>query len=208
MHFTCQYYPVLVKPELNCIWINIPKNASSFMQKLLQDNGWREPDRSIVNELVSSDIRKFAVLRNPIKRWTSGFAECFMQQPGIIDLLDNDDFLDTVVLNPVYDGHTELQSSFCPNVTNLEYILLHSDRGAQEFYNNINQWMINEGHETDVGGWKDKVNPSSNDPVKHTIYTKLKEILRTKPQFLNSIEQFYASDLELINKAKRISYGN
>ena len=190
MHFTCQYYPVLVNPKLNCIWINIPKNASSFMQKLLQDNGWKEPDRSIVNELVLSDIRKFAVLRNPIRRWTSGFAECFMHQPGIIDLLDNQDFLKAVALNPVYDGHTELQSSFCPNLTNLDYIILHSHRSATEFYNSINQWMINEGHETDVGRWTDPVNPSSNDPLKHSINSKLKEILRTNLDFLNSIEQF------------------
>ena len=208
MHFTCQYYPVLVNPKLNCIWINIPKNASSFMQKLLQDNGWKEPDRSIVNELVLSDIRKFAVLRNPIRRWTSGFAECFMHQPGIIDLLDNQDFLKAVALNPVYDGHTELQSSFCPNLTNLDYIILHSHRSATEFYNSINQWMINEGHETDVGRWTDPVNPSSNDPLKHSINSKLKEILRTNLDFLNSIEQFYSSDLDVINKAKRISYGN
>jgi hypothetical protein len=208
MHFTCQYYPVLVNPKLNCIWINIPKNASSFMQKLLQDNGWKEPDRSIVNELVLSDIRKFAVLRNPIKRWTSGFAECFMHQPGIIDLLDNQDFLKAVALNPVYDDHTELQSSFCPNLTNLEYIILHSHRSATDFYNSINQWMINEGHETDVGRWTDPVNPSSNDPFKHSINSKLKEILRTNLDFLNSIEQFYSSDLDVINKAKRISYGN
>jgi len=178
------------------------------MQKLLQDNGWKEPDRSIVNELVLSDIRKFAVLRNPIRRWTSGFAECFMHQPGIIDLLDNQDFLKAVALNPVYDGHTELQSSFCPNLTNLDYIILHSHRSATEFYNSINQWMINEGHETDVGRWTDPVNPSSNDPLKHSINSKLKEILRTNLDFLNSIEQFYSSDLDVINKAKRISYGN
>ena len=204
MHFTPKYYPVLINPKLNCIWINIPKNASSFMQKLLQDNGWREPDQSVVKKLITSDIRKFAILRNPVKRWVSGFAECFMEQPGIIDLLDSEDFLKTVALNPVFDAHTELQSVFCPNVTNLEYIILHSYANAQEFFNNINQWMINEGYETDVGRWNDPVNPSSNDPVKHSINIKLKEILRANSDFLNSIEQFYSSDLGLINEAKRI----
>jgi len=72
MHFTAKYYPVLINPKLNCIWINIPKNASSFMQKLLQDNGWREPDQSVVNKLITSDIRKFAILRNRPLATTTG----------------------------------------------------------------------------------------------------------------------------------------
>jgi len=207
MHFPVKLLPILISPQLDCIWINIPKNASSFMQKILQDNGWREPDSSIRLDLLNSSIRKLCIFRNPVERWISGFAECFMDMPEIIDLLDTPAFIKVVERSPIFDNHTELQSTFIINSTNLEYIHLRSVVDASRFFTNVEQWIKENGGQADCGRWQDPINPSSNDEIKHMINKKLKKIVEQNTSLRESLDNFFSPDVVLINKAKRINYG-
>lgn len=203
MRFTVKLLPILINPQLDCVWINIPKNASSFMQKILQDNGWREPDPSIRNVLLNSSIRKLCIFRNPVERWISGFAECFMDMPEIVDLLDNPAFIKVVERSPVFDNHTELQSAFVFNSTNLEYISLRSMVGASKFFTNVEQWIKANGGQADCGRWRDPVNPASNDEIKKMIHLKLQKLVKENTSLKASLDNFFSPDVELINKAKR-----
>lgn len=204
MHFDVKLQPVLINPDQNCIWINIPKNASSFIQTILTENGWVEPDPSIRAELLESDIRKFCILRNPLERWVSGFAECFMDLPEICDLLNNPIFIKVIERNPVFDNHTELQSSFVKNTTNLEYILLESNVDAGNFFRTIEKWITKNNGTADCKFWRNKVNPYDNDNDKHYVYWNARKLMQENKSFQDSLNKFYISDFHLLDKAKKV----
>jgi len=206
MRFTVKLQPILVNTNMDCIWINIPKNASSFMQTMFEQNGWKEPDPRIVISLLESDIRKFAILRNPLKRWISGFAECFMDMPEMLELLDNSTFIEVIKRSPVFDNHTELQSAFITNSRNLEFIMLDSDWDAPYFFNTVDTWFKRNGYRSDCGGWRDKVNPLSEDPIKKKINVKLRKMQQVNKKLFEQIDVFFEPDYQLINSATRINY--
>jgi len=50
-------------------YLNIPKNASTYLTNLFVDSDWRH------NDVYSPDIKEcIVVLRDPVERWISGFA--------------------------------------------------------------------------------------------------------------------------------------
>lgn len=197
---------ILLSPTLDCIWINIPKNGSSFVQKVLQDTGWRLPHPDSHDGLLRSNIRKFFILRNPVERFISGFAECFIDDPSMLDLLDNPTFLRVLARNPVYDGHTTQQHLFIPDTSNSEHIYLGSGRPPQRFFFNVQEWVRENGGQADCGTWNDAVNPRHNDDNKLAINTKLREIIRNDKKFEESIVDFYSQDSDLLTKIKRKEY--
>lgn len=58
----------LISPK-GVFYLNIPKNASTYMTNLLAANGWQHSTADYGN--ISSAI---VVLRDPVDRWISGFA--------------------------------------------------------------------------------------------------------------------------------------
>ena len=197
---------ILLNPNLDCIWINIPKNGSSFIQKILQDNGWRVPHPDSHDGLLRSSIRKFFILRNPLERFISGFAECFIEDPSVLSLLDNPTYLRVLARNPVYDGHTTQQHLFIPDLRNSEHMFLGSSQPAQRFYYNIQEWVRATGGQTDCGTWKNPTNPKNNDDNKLAINLKLKQIISSNKDFERAIMDFYSQDYDLLNKVKRVEY--
>ena len=80
------------------------KNCSSFIQKVLDDNNWTivppeyaENYIDLVDGILSSkSVEKIVILRDPVQRWISGFAETF----GIQEYRDSDVKIDP---NDLYD---------------------------------------------------------------------------------------------------------
>jgi hypothetical protein len=50
-------------------YLNIPKNASTYLTNLFLANGWQHSD--VNNKNI---VRSIVVLRDPVERWISGFA--------------------------------------------------------------------------------------------------------------------------------------
>ncbi|MBL4641215.1 MAG: DUF2723 domain-containing protein, partial [Verrucomicrobiales bacterium] len=106
--------------------------GSLWLVTLAQDSGRGgfNPARELRESLkiiwssLAYGIKKMCVLRDPVDRWISGFAECFcfMDVQNIHELLNLDSFWDTLLKNPVYDDHTEYQHRFVSVATNVKYI--------------------------------------------------------------------------------------
>ena len=172
--FRPRSYAMKVDPTLKYAWINIPKNGSSFIQKVLGDNAWNNVPEDLISSIAESpSIKKIVVLRDPVERWISGFAQCMSDRNiDVLNLLDDDRFIDTVMMNPVYDDHTEYQHRFIGNAHNLEYIYMQKSR-PNEFYRLLAAWVRNTGGVANFDNWRDPVNPASNDTTKFAINNKL-----------------------------------
>ena len=200
--FRPRSYAMKVDPTLKYAWINIPKNGSSFIQKVLDDNAWNNVPEDLISSIAESpSIKKIVALRDPVERWISGFAQC-MSDTGslkILDLLDNDMFVSTIRMNPVYDDHTEYQHRFIGAARNLEYIYMQRTR-SNEFYRLLAAWIRRTGGVANFDNWQDPVNPARNNSNKLAIYNKLsvqfnkdsvlKDLHKTDYELFEKYEQF------------------
>ena len=201
-------YAVKIDPTLKYAWINIPKNASSFIQKVLDDNHWITPANDLVDNILAMDsIKKMCVLRDPVDRWISGFAECFcfIDVQNIHELLNLDSFWDTLLKNPVYDDHTEYQHRFVGVATNVKYIYMNSDSGTDpnRFYRDLTEWIRMTGGESNFQHWKERINPSTNNTNKLSINNKIREILKQHPQRKKDITELHQKDYQLLDRLTR-----
>lgn len=208
MQFGVPFQPILVSTDLTKVWINIPKNASSFTQKVLTDNGWKEPPKYLIQSILNTSIEKTVILRDPVQRWISGFSECFMENPDVIDLLDNESFWTTIEKNPVFDNHTEFQSTFVNELENVRFIYMNQNENASRFYSALQSWVLSWNGSANFSHWSEKTNPHTNHPVKKQIYTKLLDLVKLKYKPL--LTDLHWQDYELIEKklTRIYTYGN
>lgn len=200
--FRPRSYAMKVDPTLKYAWINIPKNGSSFIQKALDDNAWNDVPEDLIDGIIESpSIKKLVVLRDPEARWISGFAQCMSDRNvDILDLLDNNSFRNIIMLNPVYDDHTEYQHRFIGNAQNLEYIYMQKSR-PNEFYRLLAAWIRKTGGVADFDNWIDLVNPASNNANKLAINNKL-SVQFNKDKALKDLHK---TDYELFEKYERFT---
>jgi len=202
-------YAVMVSPGLTHAWINIPKNASSFCQKVFDDNGWTmcHTDDLVDGILLAHTIKKIVVLRDPVERWISGFAQCMADHhtSNVLDLLDNDAFWQTLRFNPVFDDHTEYQHRFIGAAQNVKYINMQSRNteniisDPNRFYRDLTEFVRNAGGTSEFQYWKEPTNPAENDPGKFAIFKKLHAIIKERKDYYSILKNAHSKDYELYN---------
>jgi len=208
-------YAVMVSPDLKHAWINIPKNASSFCQKVFDDNGWTmcHTDDLVDGILSANSIKKIVVLRDPVQRWISGFAQCMMDHnvDGILEILDKPAFWDTVFFNPIYDDHTEYQHRFIGNAENIKYIKIQ-DKGPKlqqqdtnRFYRDLSEYVRSTGGTSEFQFWKEPTNPADNDENKFAIYTKIHAILKERKDYQKKLRSLHIKDYTLFERFERFT---
>ena len=218
-------YPVMLSPDLKHAWINIPKNCSSFVQKVLDDNGWHKLGSDISYSILATDsIKKIVVLRDPVERWISGFAETYghwntdnahikkLDLDKIDKLLENDAFWELVYNNPVMCAHTELQHRFIGTAKNIQYIKIQdkTSDGLQvtdpnRFYRELTEYIRWTGGSSNFERWTELTNPVSNNEGKQRVYNKILEVMSTDLEIRDRLTQAHTRDYGLFNELQRFT---
>tara|TARA_Y100001937_G_C7026798_1_gene288158 strand:+ start:147 stop:857 length:711 start_codon:yes stop_codon:yes gene_type:complete len=227
-------YPIMVSPNLKHAWVNIPKNCSSFIQKILYDNDWTivQPEYAenyidLVDSILSSkSVEKIVILRDPVQRWISGFAETFGIQEyrdsnvkinlnDLFNLLSNDAWWKIVYQNPVMCHHTEVQHRFIWNAKNVKYIKMQDknpiDQGhvvtnPNKFFVELSNYISYTGGTSDFQNWKELINPAHSDKNKLLVYNKILECIKNNKNILDELKNALYEDYNLfynLEKFKR-----
>jgi hypothetical protein len=170
----------------------------------LDDNKWNDVPDDLINSIAESpSIKKLVVLRDPVERWISGFAECWADHDNILDLLDSNTFYDTVQKNPVYDDHTEYQHRFIGKAQNLQYIYISRKmkRTPSEFYKLLGAWIKRTGGFAEFDNYQNPTNPASNNPNKVAIVKKLSAYCKQD----NNISNLHKKDYELLEHYEKFT---
>jgi hypothetical protein len=211
--FRPEAYAVMLSPGLTHAWINIPKNASSFCQKVFSDNGWTmcHTDDLVDGILLAHSIKKIVVLRDPVERWISGFAQCLTDNntKDILELLDNHTFWKMLRFNPVFDDHTEYQHRFIGAAQNVKYIYMQSRNTGNaiadpnRFYRDLTEYVRWTGGTSEFQYWKEPTNPAENHAKKIEIYNKLRATIKEYRGCYDIIKHAHRKDYELLNTLQK-----
>lgn len=182
-------------------YLNIPKNASTYMTNLLSSNGWEFSDVS--DTKINSAI---VVLRDPVERWISGYAtyaSSWVMGYGYGSdhfREDYNDLVERIIFDQlVFDDHTTEQVKFIEQLkdTPITYFKLNVELGMNlESFFNCNLGLNNP--------------ILSNKSEDHYDTKAVSKFMRWRieqdPVLRAKIIERYSADYELIKNATYYTY--
>jgi hypothetical protein len=177
------------------MYVNIPKNASSWTKPNLMSLGWNEH-----NYLKENLHHKHAiiVLRDPLIRWLSGVSEYFSLHNANVDLPGAGKAFFELVLDLVtLDDHTERQVYFIDGL----------DPGNCTYFYCDNNYSSMFGHFLNSKGMRNRFSEynrqhtTEQSEIRSEI-TKFFTPMLDNPNYVNHIKNHYKLDYKLINTVK------
>lgn len=192
------YGQCMTKTNWDYIYINIPKNSSSWASTLLAHWCLLERTNYFDDSTLQTKI-PVVILRDPIERWLSGIAEYVALYHGKICPEDfNNTMLEWVFDRVAFDDHTERQIMFVQNINIDKTIWFYADNNISK---NFTSWLysINELNETFIMPRPENVGERS--PIKHQVKKFFQEKV-SEPKFKSKLLKYFDCDYELINRVK------
>lgn len=193
------YYPGggMLSSDHNIFYLNIPKNASTYLTNILKTNNWDHWDILKNNKCIKTSI---AFIRDPVDRWISGFAtyaafRLFGYGYGSDHFLaDYNDLVQKLIFDQIiFDDHTDLQVKYLEQISNFNPIYFR--------YNNslISQLNSFLGYELDIPNSIEN-NSSENNYDTKQVSDFMRRKLNDNPDLKARIINCYQQDYAFINK--------
>lgn len=183
------------RPEINWMYINIPKNASSWTKPNLLDHGFE-----FYNYHQDNLYHKHAVivLRDPLERWLSGVCEFFALYHPNLDLNDaRRPFYELVLDLVTLDDHTEKQIYFIADLNPHKSTFMYCDENYRLYFS---QWLRNQGIDNRYDNYEYQHTTESSD-IRKLFKSYFKQFLNNE-KYIQHIKNHYRLDYELINSVK------
>lgn len=227
-----QSYCLFRQPPDRClIYVNIPKNASSWTKhhmrgalfNYLTKTFYTDPGL-LFNQIPRwpaglTDIKYLVILRDPIDRWITGLAQYLHGHAPYHPLHVNNVDWPMVFDKVVFDSHTQPQCDFIQGIDHTHAIWLRCDPNlAQNFAQVIGQFTGNmptittqDQDPTNVFNVTAKIKPIVGDlfttELQQNIVNKIKQVLDQNSHYVNRLQEFYKKDIDLFNTVKFYNYG-
>jgi hypothetical protein len=180
-------------------YLNIPKNASTYLSNILFSNGWKH---FVFNE-YSPVTEAIVVLRDPVERWISGFATyalswvCGTGYGSDHFIEDYNRLTENLIFdNLVFDDHTTPQWKYVsqlPATCQVKYFILNQ----KTIVDDISAYTGQSLTVSDVDA-----NVSEDNYDQKQIIQFMKTRLENKPELKNKIIEQYKRDFDLIDSVK------
>ena len=177
------------------MYVNIPKNASSWTKPNLLDLGWSNYNYHTDNLYNKTAI---VVLRDPLERWISGMAEYLNRiHPSFKEHMLNQSFIELIVDRVAFDDHTEKQVLFLQNLNKDNCVFLKCNQSYSEsfsaFLNSIG--FPNRYYKYN---WQNV----SSDQERLSIKTIFQKLINNNSDYQKKVEWYFEEDYNLINSVK------
>ncbi|CAB4128260.1 hypothetical protein UFOVP112_16 [uncultured Caudovirales phage] len=182
-------------PDNNLMYVNIPKNASSWTKPNLLDFKWE-----IYNYHTDNLYHKTAmvVLRDPVERWASGMAEyLYLYHRDWTADAFTAPMLELIFDKIAFDDHTEKQVYFLEGLDLSRCIFFWFDENYRQ---NFSNFLAENGMPNRYFNYE-KQHVSDNEPIrKHYKEIFINSLHDSK--YLNQVKDYFKQDYELINSVK------
>jgi hypothetical protein len=194
-----QFGNCMTRDDLDWMYVNIPKNATTWTKPILFDHHFKEYNYHHDNLYHK---RSIILLRDPLERWLSGISEFFRlleSDNTAVDLkdLNRKSFYEMILDIVIFDDHTEQQVCFIADLDHKKNIYFKCN---SQYRLNFSHWM----HSYNMPGNYDHLEyqyTTESDPQKAQFQKYLKEFL-TEERYVNRIKSYYRLDYNLINSVK------
>jgi hypothetical protein len=182
-------------PKSDLMYVNIPKNASSWTKPNLLDWSWENYNYHTDNLYHKTAM---VVLRDPVERWASGIAEyLYLYHRDWANTAFTAEMLDLIFDKIVFDDHTESQVYFIEGLDLSRCVFFWFD---ENYRANFSNFLLENGMPNRYFNYE-KQHVSNNEPVRRNF----KEIFNRELQnskYLNQVKEYFKQDYELINQVK------
>lgn len=208
----------MISPDGTMLYINIAKNASSFMNDTLHHNGWTSCRHGHDTVNYDNVQQMLIILRDPVDRWISGVAQYLLTK--ILNSVGSNTYLDT-------DAAGEIEDSYLPASS---FIIAYNLLAERLIFDNLDLlddhvWLQHDffreilpdvprryivlpcdlDQELGVFGISKFAGADRNSSVtnqdKQQLKTFFRQRLDTRPTLLRKVKLTYAQDYELIRHA-------
>jgi len=187
------------REDIDLMYVNIPKNASSWTKPNLLDHHWE-----FYNYHYDHMYHKHAmvVLRDPIERWLSGICEYFTQYHRNIDVAQfNSAFYDLIKEQITFDDHSEKQVYFIEGLNPEKTTFFWCDTDYRLYFSQFlrNQGVPNAEKYANYD-YQHTTEDRRDGDTKRSTFKKIFQPLLDDSAFVDRLKQHYAKDYELISK--------
>jgi hypothetical protein len=182
-------------PDSDLMYVNIPKNASSWTKPNLFDFKWE-----IYNYHTDNLYHKTAmvVLRDPVERWASGMAEyLYLYHRDWPMEAFNHQMLDLIFDKVAFDDHTEKQVYFIEGLDLSRCVFFKFDERYRENFSNF----LAENQMPNKYQNYEKQHVSDNEPIRRN-YKEIFINTLNDSKYLNKVQDYFREDLKLIEQTK------
>lgn len=186
----------MTHPNTDLMYVNIPKNASSWTKPILLEQGWE-----IYNYHTDNLYHKHAmvVLRNPVERWLSGIAEyMYLYHRNIDPAHFSSCFFDLVFDRIAFDDHTERQILFLEklNFDNCTFFYCDSN-----YRNQFSRFLEKNGIPNKYDSFEFQ-HVTEHDPERNKFKQIFKQTMDQNSKYLTNLELYFLEDYKLIHSIK------
>lgn len=180
----------MTKPDIDLMYINIPKNASSWTKPNLKDWGWEfynyHTDKLNKHALV--------VLRDPVERWLSGIAEYMtLYHPNV----DPTAWFELIFDRIAFDDHTESQVLFLQGIkyTNCTFFLCD-----ENFKSNFSDYLNKHDMPNSYDRYENQ-HVTANSPERTRFKDIFTEALQNS-KYKQKVEWYFEKDYKLLRSVQ------
>jgi hypothetical protein len=198
------------KPGSDLMYVNIPKNASSWTKPNLIDLGWevfnyyRDFDAITLHNRRLIVKHALVVLRDPVDRWISGIAEYFTRYHN--DLYDelstapHSNAMFKLVFDRIaFDDHTESQVYFIEDLDIKNITFFNCD---ETYRDNFSKYLTDELGVPNKYNRYEYQHVSAKEPNRTNWKQLFKTVIDANPQYLDAVKDYNKKDYKLINLVK------
>jgi hypothetical protein len=179
-------------PNGPLMYVNIPKNASSWTKPNLLDWGWE------FYNYHTDNLNKTAIiaLRDPVDRWVSGIAEYFtLYHPQVTYPFS--ETLDLIFDRVCFDDHTDKQINCIHGLDTERSIFLKCD---SNYSHNFSTLLLEHGMPNRYANFEHQHVSENSELRKKFKFIFNKEL--QNPKYLNQIKNYFEDDYKLMNSVK------
>ena len=181
--------------DTNLMYVNIPKNASSWTKPNLRDWGWEN-----FNYHTDNLYHKHAliVLRDPIQRWLSGISEYITLYHKDIEINFNPSFFDIIFDRIAFDDHTDRQILFLQELDLQNCTFFWCNKRYRELFS---IFLNNNGMPNTYNRYQYQ-NVSEDSKEKKLLKETFSTTLFANSKYLNNLKEYFSEDYQLIKSVE------
>lgn len=182
----------LSHPDYDLMYVNIPKNASSWTKTNLLNWNWE-----FFNYHTDNLYHKHAivVLRDPVERWLSGIAEyMYLYHRNLITSDLSTAFFDLIFDRIAFDDHTEKQVLFLEKLDLENCTFFKCDSDYRELFSNF----LRSKQKPNSYCQYEYQHVTEQDPERNHFRKTFKNAIEKNSKYYYKLQSFFEKDYQLL----------